>query len=289
MSPIIFILTFQPIIDFIIQNEDFGVMINGERVITLPYADDFCLITRDMRTQQRLINQINFHINSMGMKLKPSKCRSFSIKSGKPSVVPFHIGENHIPSIAHEEQKFLGKVIFFSCKSKETLAYFKETLETKLKHIDETEIRNENKMWIYKNYFLTSIQFLLTIHEITATDLKQLDMLCNRYIKKWGGVPRGGTNLIFHMSQSMNIQTIAGLYEETHCLNHTAMRIKGDYKVNKALDNAIERESKQKRKKSIVVKAQTVHDKAIQLNTLQGELPTFHVGSEQGQGIPYGI
>ena len=41
MSPIIFILTFQPIIDFILKNEDFGVMVGGERVITLPYADDF--------------------------------------------------------------------------------------------------------------------------------------------------------------------------------------------------------------------------------------------------------
>ena len=62
---------------------------------------------------------------------------------------------------------------------------------------------------------------------------------------KWAGVPRGGMNLIFHMSQSMNIQTITSLYEESHCLNHTAIRIKGDPKVNKALDNAVERESTQ--------------------------------------------
>jgi len=273
MSPIIFILTFQPIIDFILKSEDFGVMINGERVITLPYADDFCLITRDMRTQQRFIDQINSHIQSMGMLLKPSKCRSFSIKSGKPTVVPFHIGDHEIPSIAHEEQKILGKVIFFSGKSKETLAYFKDALETKLKHIENTQIRNENKLWIYKHYFLPSIRFLLTIHEITVTDLKQLDMLCNRYIKSWAGVPRGGTNLIFHMSQSMNIQTIQNLYEETHCLNHAAMRIANDPKVNKALDNAIERESKQLRKKSIVVQAQTVYEHALEKNTLDTDIP----------------
>ena len=51
LSPIIFVLTFQPIIDFLIQNENSGVEINGKKVITLPYADDFCLITTNMRTQ----------------------------------------------------------------------------------------------------------------------------------------------------------------------------------------------------------------------------------------------
>jgi len=69
------------------------------------------------------------------------------------------------------------------------------------------------------------------------------------------------------MSQSMNIQTIQNLYEETHCLKHAAMRIAIDPKVNKALDNAIERESKQLRKKSIVVQAQTVYEHAVEKKT----------------------
>ena len=84
------------------------VMINNERVITLPYADDLCLITQDLRTQQCLINQINSHIQSMGMLLKPSKCRAFSIQAGKPSIVQFYIGDNLIPPIAQEEQKIHG-------------------------------------------------------------------------------------------------------------------------------------------------------------------------------------
>ena len=73
----------------------------------------------------------------------------------------------------------------------------------------------------------------------------------------------------------MNIQTITSLYEESHCLNHTAMRIKGDIKVNKALDNAVERESNQLRKKSIIVQAQKTHEKAMHLHTHEGQMPTF--------------
>ena len=93
---------------------------------------------------------LSAHIQSMGMQLKPSKCRAFSIKSGRPAIVSFHIGNHPIPSIAQEEQKFLGKVIFFSGKSKDTLAYFKDTFQTKLNHIEESKFRNENKLWIYQ-------------------------------------------------------------------------------------------------------------------------------------------
>ena len=64
--------------------------------ITLPYADDFCLITTNKRTHQKLINEINNNINSMGMKLKPSKCRSFSLSRGSSKVVDFFIGESHL-------------------------------------------------------------------------------------------------------------------------------------------------------------------------------------------------
>ena len=97
MSAVIFILAFQPIIDHLMQNEQYGALINEQRVITLPYADDFCLITTDMRVHKRLIKEIQSHIESMGMVLKPSKCRSFSLVKGKPTFVDFKIGDNVVP------------------------------------------------------------------------------------------------------------------------------------------------------------------------------------------------
>ena len=48
-------------------------------------------LTYDRRTQKILINDIYNKINSMGMKLKPSKCWSFSIESGRPEIVHFYI------------------------------------------------------------------------------------------------------------------------------------------------------------------------------------------------------
>ena len=81
--------------------------------------------------------------------------------------------------------------------------------------------------------------------------------------------------LIFHMQQGLSIPSISALYEEAHCLNHTAMRLKGDPVVNAAMDNAIDRESQFVRKGSAVVRAEEVHITAMHLNCFGVEFPTF--------------
>ena len=61
---------------------------------------------------------------------------------------------------------------------------------------------------------------------------------------------------MFHMQQGLGIHTIKALYEETHAINHTAMRLSGDKTVNAVLDNAVARESLLVRKWSSVVRAE---------------------------------
>ena len=87
----------------------------------------------------------------MGMKLKPSKFLSFAISSGRSSVVEFKIGDDSIPSIRDEEQKFLGKLLFYTGKSEETFTHIKETFEESLTNIENSSVRNEYKLWIYSH------------------------------------------------------------------------------------------------------------------------------------------
>ena len=209
------------------------------------------------------------------MRLKPSKCRSFSLNGGKPTSVHYKIGEDVVPTIAEEEQKFLGRLLFFSGKSSETFNHIKETLLSKLKNIDSCAVRSEYKLKIYHKYLLPSIRFLLTIHDITATDLKKLDTLNDKFIKKWAGLPPCATNAFIHMNNTMNIKSITALYQETHCVTHTATRLKGDSAVNHVLDCRVTRESEWTRKKSITVRAQKEFEKAENLNTVFGAQPVF--------------
>ena len=239
---------FNPILQFLQDDSKFGYKLQDENFITLPFADDFCLVTTDKRTHQRLINKINENIKSMGMLLKPTKCRSFSLKSGKPEIVQFQIDDKKVPSIAEEEQKFLGRVLFFQGKSQQCFDLLKEKLKVKIDNLDNTAVRSEFKLEIYKIYILPSIRFLLTVHDLPETHLLQLDTMVDQYLKKWAGLPKCATNAILHLDTALDIKNISTLYTETHTLSHVSTCLTGDWKVNIALDNRLARESNYTRK-----------------------------------------
>ena len=96
LSPIIFLAVFNPILEKLLESESFGYPINGTKYITTPFADDFNLITTNKRTHQRLLSEISSWTQSMNLKLKPVKCKSLSIVSGKPTPIPLQLGDNEV-------------------------------------------------------------------------------------------------------------------------------------------------------------------------------------------------
>ena len=126
-----------------------------------------------------------------------------------------------------------------------------------------------------KKCFLSSIRFLLTVHNLNVTNVEKLDVLTYTYIKKWSEVPKSVNNLIFHMKEGRGIQTNSTLYNMVHCLNHTAVCLKGNKIINAALNNAVETESDFTRKQSIVVGAQEVNNVAVSKNSVYGMMPSF--------------
>ena len=151
----------------------------------------------------------------------------------------------------------------------------KEIFREKLENIDQTMVRNEYKLWIYQNYFLNSHRFLLTIHDITQTDLKVLDRFTDKYLKKWAGVPQCTTNALFHLRTGLDIKSISQLYEVCHCMSHARTRLQGDDQVNHVLTSKVNRESTQVRKRSITVVAERDFESAMRMNTVGGDRPMF--------------
>ena len=113
----------------------------------------------------------------------------------------------------------------------------------------------------------------MTVHDLPQTYLLKLDSMANQYLKRWAGLPRCATTAILHLDSALNIKNISSLYLEAHTLSHTATRLKGDRKVNLALDNKLERESEFRRKKSVTVEAESIFKSAFSQNTVQGEVP----------------
>ena len=58
---------------------------------------------------------------------------------------------------------------------------------------DNLLVRGEFKIQIYKKYLLPASRFLLTVHELTKTNLGKLDSLTHKYLKSWIGLPRCST------------------------------------------------------------------------------------------------
>ena len=87
-SGVIFLIVFNPIIEYIKQyKQTHGYQIQTEQkgaksVITTPFADDFNLITHNKTMHQILLADIETKIKSMGLVIKPKKCRSLSIQGG---------------------------------------------------------------------------------------------------------------------------------------------------------------------------------------------------------------
>ena len=275
LSPLIFILCFNPLIQELENNLDHGYDLNGKKFITAPFADDFCLISNNRKTHQRLIKRISELSKSMGLKLKPSKCRSLSIVSGKATSIEYSLDESNIPTLEKEPHKFLGSLLTFDNKEADVFEYLKNMIADGLSNIDKALVRPEFKLRMYSDYFLPSLRFHLTVNDIYATHLKELDALSDRYLKKWCGLPRPGTLAFVHMAEGLNIKSVSTLYQECHTSAYISSRTKADSNVNHCLDTQLSRESEWSRKISQIVQSENI------LNEVNESIPEANLKQKQ--------
>ena len=256
-SPIIFLTTFNPLLERLQKEQNFGYDLNGKKYITLPFADDFNLITSHKASHQRINNCISTWTKSMGLKLKPIKCRSLSIVSGCSKPVEFMLDNQPISTLADSPHKFLGSHLTYSGKQSEILETIEKHFIEKLDRIDNLLIRDEYKLRIYKHYILPSSQFILTVHELTKTSQKTLDAKITKYLKKWAGLPRGASPAILYTKGLLELKPICQLYEECQTSAFISSRIDADKHVNHALDSRIQRENTWSKKQSTILMAES--------------------------------
>ena len=128
---------------------------------------------------------------------------------------------------------------------------------TRLDRIDNLLVRGEFKLKVYTNYLLPSCRFLLTVHDITKTHLLALDSTVHRYLKKWIGLPRSASPGFFHIPLLTDVKSVYQIYLEAHSSAYLSSRLKGDGKVNNALDSRLARETEWSKKFSITCYADT--------------------------------
>ncbi len=269
-SPIIFLQTFNPILEHLkSMQQDFGYNLNGTRFISLPFADDFCLITPHMRHHQRIINKIVECTKSMNLVLKPVKCRSISICSGSAREVSFYIGDYKVPTVKEKPEKFLGSYIHFLGKTSETYELIKTKLCDMLDNIDSVNIRNEYKTRVYVQYGLPSLRYILSVHSLTDTQLKDLDNIQTRILNQWLNIPKHGANRSgLYCEKGLGLKLVSELYFECRTMCLASSLVRADQRVQVALNSKLQREASWSRKmrKFGLTKSQSVINQVIDSN-----------------------
>ena len=183
-SPIIFLVVFNPLLDHIKKfKETHGYQLGNTKVITKPFADDFEIITNNKIKHQKLQNDIQSKCQTMGLVLKPSKCRSLSITSGKPSNNTFTLKNPdnddliHLKTLEDDPFKFLGCTITFRNTAADNFKVLNDMLNGKLENLNNCLVRGEYKVAIYSRYLLPSLRFHMSVHNIHQTQLDKLDHL----------------------------------------------------------------------------------------------------------------
>mgnify|MGYP001150775663 CR=1 FL=1 len=93
---------------------------------------------------------------------------------------------------------------------------------------------------------------MLTVHDLTNTQLSTLDGIVTKQIKDWLNIPaHGATPAFIYSRDGLQFKTISELYKECHVLAHASSRLGADAKVQNALDNKVSRESEWSKKMSL--------------------------------------
>ena len=288
-SPSIFLVIFQPLIDFIMLHKDsYGYQLGKCKVLSTPFADDFDLVTNDVRKHQKLQLDVQRKAESMGLCFKPTKCRSLSIKRGRVAgEQQFYLragnGEKaFLKTMEDDPHKFLGSHISNANSPADHFNFLKEKLEEKLNNLESSLVRGEYKVAVYSRYILPSLQFHFAVHNIHKTHCDTLDALARKHLKSWLGFPkRGATDLgIFHPNL-MGVKYPSQVYLESHMANHVNLHLSEDPVVQEATSCQLEREGGWKKKSSTAVHCQAILTQLSSDNASQ--VPTTH-SQEMGRG-----
>jgi hypothetical protein len=198
----------------------------------------------------------------MGLVLKPSKCKSLSIKAGCSAVVEFSLGDYAMASIKQDPyMKFYDGFIIYDGKGVPMLIY--EKMKLGLENIKICVVRDEHRVRIYKEYFLPANHFILSIHDLTKKDLKKLDDPMHRYLKSWLGMTQSGSFLPVHSGLSMDVKSVLYLYKESQSLDIVRALVRGDNTVQSTVRAKVQHEQEWTRKSAISVCAAKIRETVL--------------------------
>lgn len=124
-----------------------------------------------------------------------------------PNVSPIHLIQKRPPpssgstkSITEGGTNVLGKSLEVSLSTTKTAVNkgMIDTTSRPLSDVNMLPIHGEYKLWFYRNYTVSLLQFHLSVNAVTKCAFIKLENLATRYLKKWLGLPRSAIQFILY-------------------------------------------------------------------------------------------
>ncbi|KAI8513341.1 hypothetical protein Bbelb_099800 [Branchiostoma belcheri] len=164
---------------------------SGEKMPPLrAFMDDVTSILRIAPCTKRLLQRLEELSKWAGMKFKPAKSRSLSLRKGKISNKTFTVNDQIIPTLQEQPVKSLGRLYTSSLKDSERGPETVEQAVRGLRSIDECELPGRLKVWCAQFMLFPRLKWPLKTYNISLSVVDQIDRKANTYIRRWLGVPR---------------------------------------------------------------------------------------------------
>ena len=154
------------------------------------FADDLTIITQDVPKLQHALDKFEDISAWLGMEMKPSKCRSFGLSSGKYRKIDVTVNRETILNVEDAPCKFLGMQLSTTQTFKEKASIATASITGIFKALDDFPLPPSDKVAVYKQFALPKARWVLMVQDILPTALTKLNQNVEAHLKKWWRLPR---------------------------------------------------------------------------------------------------
>ena len=154
------------------------------------FMDDIATTTENLVQTKHLLDNLGRKLEWAGLEVKPDKCRSLVLIKGEISKRSPEINGRVISSVADKPVKYLGKVYNKQLNDREQTEETLKELRKTLRKLDRCRVPGKYKAWMLQHMVLPRLMWPLTIYNVPATKVKEMQSHITAKLKKWLGVPK---------------------------------------------------------------------------------------------------
>lgn len=224
------------------------------------FVDDMTIATKTVVEGRWTLSELVEVFEWGRMNFKASKSRSLVISKGKVSnQYRFKVNNEWIPTLSEKPVKCLGKWYRATLNDKISIEETYNQLNEWLKAVEKCGLPGRFKAWIYQHGILPKLLWPLLIYEIPLSHVEKMEILVNKHLKKWLGVPKSFSSIgLFSNSSKLQLplKSVLDQYQTTKmrklmmlddskdpCVNSANIQIDcgRKWKASEAVNNAKQR------------------------------------------------